>query len=235
MRTLLGLVALFAGFTGSFAFASPCGIAPLTTYEALGGSGCTLGTLTVKNFNYSQLSGTVTIPDSTITVTPTTGPGMVALEFSSPSFNLGGADFSRYLLTYRWDPADIRSLEDVMNANSPVAPGTAQVTTDACADGVFGVGCPIATPTGTVKVFDFGTSSQLSDTFPFANPCPPLSSCVHTVDLRNTIELFANGASSEFTSFTNILHTIPEPGTMTVGALGLLLVGLRLKFRQARF
>jgi hypothetical protein len=138
-------------------WAATCFSQSLVQYELLGATGCQIGNLAVNNFAYSQLSGTVIIPDSSITVTPSLGPDTLALTFTSPDFALSGTNSAVYLLSYTWDPGDIRSLEDILNANSPVSPGFAKVTTVDCEDAAFS-GAICSTSTDTIVVSDDGVT-----------------------------------------------------------------------------
>src|SRR5581483_4644374 len=129
-----------------------CTTTTLNNYEALGSGGCQIGGLTVVNFSYSFVSGSATIPDTSITVTPTFVGNQFGLTFSSPNFSVTGSASAVYLLAYTWDPGDIRSLEDILNANSPVFPGLAQITTVDCRDAAFtGSTCPNSTDTLVVS------------------------------------------------------------------------------------
>jgi hypothetical protein len=202
-----------------------CLTGTLSSYEALGSGGCQIGDLTVVNFTYTFLSGTVTIPDTSITVTPSTGSGMVGLTFSSPDFNLSGSNSAQYLLGYTWDPGDIRSLDDVLNANSPVSPGFAQVSTLDCENAAFS-GSSCTTSTDTVVVSDNGITLNSPNSVTFS---PSLG----TLGIRNTIELDGNGASSEFTSFENQLTT-PEPSFAAPCLLLAVLMLGRLRLKPAK-
>jgi hypothetical protein len=154
------------------------------------------------------------------------------LMFSSGKFSVTGTDSAKYLLTYFWDPGDIRGFMDVLD-DPVVPPGLAQVTTGYCFNGEFppGVDCPPAT--GTVTVFDNGTTSHLVDfSPPLSGACNP--NC--TIGVQNTIELDANGSggSAEFTDFVNRVVVSPEPGTWAGGLLMLALLGRRFRRRRAR-
>jgi hypothetical protein len=184
--------------------AGTCVVDTLANYVALGATGCQIGGLTVDNFNYSPVSGDVTIAASDITVTPSFTTGTWTLMFSSGDFNVSGNDSAVYLLAYTWDPGDIRSLEDILNANSPVYPGLAEISTEDCEDAAF-VGSVCSTHTDTITVSDNGRTliSPASVSF---------SPTVGTLGILDTIELDGNGQSSEFSSFENILAT-PEAST----------------------
>jgi len=202
---------------------SLCVTGTLASYEALGAGGCMIGSLTVDNFSYSFISGTVTIPDTSIIVTPTMGLDSVALTFASADFSVSGADSAVYLLAYTWDPGDIRSLEDILNANSPVYPGLAQITTEDCEDAAFsGSICP--TSTDTIVVSDNGVVLNSPSSVSFSPP-------VGILGIRNTIELDGNGASSEFASFENLL-TVPEPSMLAPCLLVATLMLRRQRFQR---
>lgn len=202
---------------------SLCVTGTLASYEALGAGGCTLDGHLVKSFSYSMISGTVTIPDTSIIVTPSVGFDSMWLTFSSTDFSVSGTDSAVYLLAYTWDPQDIRSLEDILNANSPVYPGLAMITTEDCEDAAFsGAACP--TSTDTIVVSDDGHTLISPTSVSFS---PPLT----VLGIRDTIELDGNGASSEFTSFENLL-TVPEPSTLEPCLLLAALVLGRLRFQR---
>ena len=191
----------------------------LANYIALGAGGCQVGGLTVVNFGYSYVSGDVSISDADITVTPSTG-AFIGLKFSSSDFSVSGSDSAGYQLSYTYDPGDIRSLEDILNATTPVFPGFAQITTEDCENSAFsGAICPTTSDTFSVSDNGITLNSPASVTF-----SPPLS----TLGILDTIELDGNGASSEIAGFGSDL-TVPEPST---AAPCLLLVALLLRRRR---
>src|ERR1035438_375610 len=91
--------------------ATICGTDTLANYVALGSGGCQIGGLTVTGFSSPFVAGTVSIPDTSITVTPSVVGDTLGLTFSSSLFNLSGSDSAKYMLDYTWDPGDIRSLD----------------------------------------------------------------------------------------------------------------------------
>jgi hypothetical protein len=195
----------------------------LANYQALGSGGCQIGGLTVKDFSYDFVSGTVTIPASSITVTPSTVGDTLGLTFSSAQFNLTGSASSVYRLAYTWDPGDIRSLEDILNNDPTVSPGLARITTLDCEDAAFTPTC--LTSTDTVVVLDDGIHPILTDSVSFLSP-------VGTLGIQNTIELDANTSGiAEFTSIENEI-TIPEPSTVPPCLLVALLMFRRLRFER---
>jgi hypothetical protein len=207
--------------------ATLCTTGTLFSYEALGSGGCQIGALTVKDFTYVLVSGTVTIPDTSITVTPSIVSNTLGLTFASAQFSVTGADSAVYLLAYTWDPGDIRSLEDILNTNTPVFPGLAKISTLDCEDLAFS-GAICLNPTDLVVVSHNGITANTPNSVSFTPP-------VGTLGIRNTIELDGNGASSEFTSFENLI-TIPEPSAAAPCLLLALAMfgGLRLQRFQGR-
>jgi hypothetical protein len=204
--------------------ASPCVPDQLSNYILLGGTGCQNGAFNVTDFSFNFVSGNVTILASDITVTPFSGTDFYRLDFTSPKFNLtNGTDAAKYLLGYTWDPGDLRSLEDVMNATSPVFPGFASVTTDGCVDAAFS-GASCSTSIQTVTVTDDGHTAVLTD---ITNFSPPIG----TLGVRNTLELDANGSTSEIAGFQNIVFT-PEPSTLGAGLLALALAAGRSRLNR---
>jgi MYXO-CTERM domain-containing protein len=208
-------------------FGAACAPALLSVYDAPLFT-CQMGSFTLKDVTYSLISGTVTIADTDITVTPSPSSDTLGLKFSSPKFSVSGSDSAKYLLTYFWDPGDIRWLVDVLD--DPVTPpGLARIATAFCFNGEFGVACPPAT--GTVTVFDDGISPHpVASSGPLSGACSP----VCTFGVQNTIELDSNsGGSASFSDFFNKTMVNPEPGTWTGGLLGLALL-LRFRRRHSR-
>jgi hypothetical protein len=197
-------------------FAGACAPALLSVYDAPSFT-CQVDQFTLKDVTYSLISGTITIADTDITVTPAIGVNNLSLKFSSAKFSVSGSDSAKYVLTYFWDPGDIRGFAETLD-DPVVAPGLAQITTAYCENGEFGVACPPATITSTV--FDNGTTSHLTDLVPFVG--------VTTVGVQQTIELDANGASASFTDFRSQLN-VPEPSTWSGGLLALVIVLWQLR------
>jgi hypothetical protein len=244
MRLIRILVLSTLGVVPSL-IAGPCTTAALSVYDG-GGFTCTqtigLETYTLKDVSYSFISGTVTIADSAITVTPVTGVTSIygstlpffGLKFSSGLLSVAGTDSAKYQLTYFWDPGNIRGFFDTLD-DPVVDPALAQITTDLCFNGEFGVVCPPAPVTATVTVFDNGTTSQLVGHSPLlmGPPCiPPLC----TLGVRDTIELDGGGPgnSAAFTDFVDQVVVGPEPRTWISGFLVLALLLPRFRRRGAR-
>lgn len=222
MQTLrLGLLGLLWCMAS---YAAPCGSATLLTYIGFAATGCSVGPFTFHDFSFSVLSSTggpATIGAADINVTVVTGPSKYGLNYASSGYNLTAGQSVNYLLTYTVDPPPpiIWGMELDMITNTPVAPGTATVTSVECVGAAF-VGSVCGTSTVTNTVFhNGGTSFHLTD----VEPIPATT----TIGDRTTIVLDAtSGGSSSFTSFTEAV-LIPEPGTLGLSGLALGLVLLR--------
>jgi hypothetical protein len=212
--------------------ASPCLPNTLDAYLVPAFS-CDIGPFTVKDFAYGALPGNnVSILDTDITVTPSYNVPLhtVALNFASSKFSVSGNEAAHYAIQYLWDAPDVRSMADVLT-DPTVAPGLAKVTTFGCENAAFGgtLAAPTcATTVHTVTVFDDGISPVLFDIYTFSPPLSP-----GNLGMHDKIEIDANGATSNFESFTNELVFIPEPSTLTGGLFGLAIVlcAARLKRR----
>jgi hypothetical protein len=210
--------------------ASPCVPGTLFSYEALGATGCTVGTLTANNFAFSVLGssgGAVPITDTQINVTPTFGaPSLLgALNFASSGFNVSVNGSIQYLIAYTWDTQhdSIQRMDDIMDPPSAVL-GFANVTTVGCIGAPFtGAICP--TSTATVMVFDNNGATQ------FNNSAPLTPSQI--LGIRNTIDLEARGGSASFDSFSSETRT-PEPATWLCCASALTLLAARLIAKSRR-
>jgi hypothetical protein len=200
-----------------------CPTATLDVYLRLPSNGCSVGGIGFGDFAFSvvDVGGNATpITASDILVTPSSVGSTRSLTFSSPGFSVVGDEFVTYRLAYASDPHPIiRGFRDALDAESPTAPGFVTITTNLCLGGVFDeLNClPPATP-AFVSVFHAGTTSDLVDSVSFA----PLA----LLGVINTIELRANGANADFTSFTNSEDIVPEPTTWMLIGSGLSAIGL---------
>jgi hypothetical protein len=178
--------------------------------------------LTFNNFIYAFVSGSVSIPDTSITVTPSLAPDMVNLTFTSPDFSVSGTNSYVYQLGYTYDSGEpFAGMDDILNASTPVFPGFAQITTEDCENSAFvGVSCP--TTTDTIVVSDNGITLNSPASVTFSPP-------FHTLGILDRIELEGNGASSEITGFGTEL-VVPEPSTVAPCLLLLALLVHRRRF-----
>jgi hypothetical protein len=187
-----------------------CAASSLSNYIALGPAGCSVGHVVFLDFGFSVLAaggGAVPVSASDINVTPMQIGEDYSLIFSSAGFSVSGSEFVTYFVAYTVDPHPIITFADTLAALSPVFPGLVSITTNLCLSAPFaGAVCP-GSP-ASVTVFDDGVNSQPSQSVAFP-AVPP----VNVLGVRNEIVLQANGASADFSSLTNTVGLVPEPGT----------------------
>jgi len=198
--------------------AGPCVPGTLSSYEALGATGCTVGTLTANNFAFSVLGdsgGAVPLTNFQINV----APGGTGLNFASSGFNVSVNGSIQYLIAFTWDTnGSIQGMAAAMDPPSAVL-GFANVTTVGCIGAAFiGATCP--TSTATLMVFDNNGATQ------FNNSAPITPSQI--LGIRDTIDLEAKGGSASFDSFTTSASVTPEPATWLCCASALALLAMRL-------
>src|SRR5262249_44309150 len=133
----------------------------------------------------------VPVSAADVVVTPRADGDKVGLDFRSTKFEVFGSNFIFATLDYTIDPPPpiLDDFDVTMDAASPVAPGTAIVTTLLCAGDLLVNDCARGF-TAVLRVSHFGTSSDLFDSVRFPAP-------VNLLDVRTTFELRANGASSQ--------------------------------------
>lgn len=184
--------------------------------------GCVAGEFTFKNFAWTSEQGgnAVRVPASAIIASPAAAGDLVTVNYFSDSFEVSGDNYIYATLDYLIDPPPpiLDGFALSMSAFSPVAPGTAAVTAYICGGDLFADAC-VDGFTRRLRVQHLGTSAVLFDSvdFPFR---------VNMIDVRLTIELFANGASSQIDGFGQEATLTPEPGTALIAAAGLALLAL---------
>ena len=197
---------------------APCAAGTLSSYIALGASGCSIGHVVFNDFAFSTLAvggGAVPITSSDVNVTPAQIGENYRLSFFSAGFGVSGSEFVTYLLAYTVDPHPILTFSDELLTNTPIAPGIVSITTNLCLTAPFaGAVCPGST--ASVTVFHDGVTSQPFDSVAFP-PVPP----VNVLGVRNEISLQANGALADFSSLTNSVGFVPEPGSWLTAASAL--------------
>src|SRR5262245_17030537 len=138
MRTFLSrnVFALLALASAAPLAATPLGPAPptcvggtLASYIALGSTGCTLdGEVAVYDFSLTLISGSISA--ASINVAPSIGSWLGQLDFTSASFNVPAGSLLQFAITYNMDPHPILwEVSDFMDVSSPVAPGSASIST----------------------------------------------------------------------------------------------------------
>ncbi len=209
-------------------FGAACLPGALSSYVALGSGGCDESLFTFKNFVFTPavMSGTPTLlTPADISVTPVVNGSAFGLNFAG-AFSVTGLDAVTYEIDYTTDPPPpiLHGFSLDMFANSPVAPGTADITATLCANGLFsGAVCNTPGTLTSVTVFHHGVlGTQLTNSTSFAD--------TNLVDVHMVITLAGNGASSSFTSVSAI-YNAPEPGTFFMAGAALAALWLRRRQR----
>ena len=228
---LLRLLSLFAIGAVPALLAGPCVTGTLSSYIALGSTGCSLGPFTDKDFAFTDISGIpITANDITVTplfTSPSSGPALSDLNFTSPLFSVSGSNSLKISIAYFWDAADIRGLEEVMN--DPVtAPGLASLSISACENANFvGLSCP-TTLLGPLVLADNGSNPMPHGSFSF------VPNTVSTLGMQDILELDGNGtgSASDLGGYHDIAQT-PEPSALVLGLLPVV-VGLGFPWLRRR-
>jgi hypothetical protein len=149
-------------------------------------------------------------------------------SFASPLFNISEGMKAIFRINYLIDPPPpiIPGFEDDLFTRTPVAPGSAVLTTDVCAGAAFD-GDACAGEFATLEVFHVGgpIGNQLFDSVLFKQP-------TNIVGVRNTLTLDAGpvggGGSSQIDGFGNtarsLIAPVPEPNFGLLAGVGLLLL-----------
>jgi hypothetical protein len=190
--------------------ATPCVAgATLASYEALGSTGCTIGTQTVKDFTFQVVSfggGANPVTDNDITVTPTFGADFYGANFASTGFVVTGAGFVNYLIAYTWDSIPINGVGDVLDP-----PQNVDILTDGCVGAAF-VGSTCSGTAVSVNV----DAGQLTDFVGFSPTA--------VLGVRNNISLNAMGTTASFNSIENDTFVVPEPASFLLVGLGVMIL-----------
>jgi hypothetical protein len=193
--------------------ASPCVPDTLANYEALGATGCTIGSQTVNDFSFSVLSiggGAVAETDTHITVTPVFGVNSFGVVFSSTDAGFSvTTGFVNYLIGYTWDSLPIRGMDDVLD------PGDVNIVTDGCVGAPFTPSCAGTPVSVTVN------PSQLTDSVFFP--------ATLILGIANHISLNADQGTASFTSLENDVLVNPEPASFLLAGLGMALLAARIR------
>ncbi len=231
MRQPFGYAAvlLAMGFLGTASATPVCTAQPLSVYITPGYECSFAGEFTIQNVTFSAHNlGSVPVTLATaedILVTPPTAIGQ-AFRFDSDMFSVTGQQHVGYNLNYFIDPPPpiIPGFGDEMFTFTPIAPGYARLTTQICIDGGrfrSDLGCS-KDDFFELEVFHNGLPDgtfQLFDQVKFPSP-------TNKIDVRNFLELNANGASSQISGFGNIVGHTPEPGAFVLAGAGLVALAL---------
>jgi hypothetical protein len=225
---LRGILFLMVGVPLLEAAPVPClTTAPLTAYIALGS--CTVGAnLTFENFGFQLISSagiTLPIDASQITVTPDVS-GM-GLDFSSNSlFNLTASQSVELAVTYEVLAPGLTQMGSTLVSPVLTAQGSINLQENLCPGCVPNQGGCVLSAT-SVDLSDSNTASQLSGFASFAS--------VSTVWVGDCFH-FTGAAASIMNSPDNVQSTgppsAPEPYSILLCFLGLLIVGWRLNWKR---
>ncbi len=216
-------------------FASPCEVAPLTTYEASGFT-CTIDGYTLSDLTFGSTStgGAPVAPDSDITVNPFIDSSGYVIQFESDDFVNTTTGTAEYIAQYELDPVfpKINGIDIDLGPTEP-----AILIGQFCGNGFF---------TGPFDSSDITTSCEGTDTagiFPLTlGPLDTNNSDVSgdfpipvtSVDNRLVMEL--DGPSSAAFFEEGVSLVTPEPSMLALmipALLGLLVLG-RKRLASAR-
>jgi hypothetical protein len=213
--------------------ASVCTPGTLATFIGLGSTGCEVGAFSVKNFSFSSQSGDsfVQVGASDVNVSTALVGGSVQVNFGSSVFDITGNQKISAFLDYTIDPQPpiLDDMGIAFSAFSPVAPGFAKLTADICAGGLLSNSC-VGGAFARLDLADFGhgnPNNVLSALFQFPNP-------VNLVDVRLSLDMQANGASSQIDGIGTVTDVVPEPSTFATVFGAALLGGVAALRRRRR-
>lgn len=224
-KFLLSITLVLSAFS-AVAAPIPCITATADFYQ--NSDGCTSDVFTFKNFEWNTAQGGnfVQVPASAVSVTPGASGGDVFVLFSSNQFSVTGNQqiFARFDYTIDPPPPILDDFTLSLDANSPVFPGLARISAFLCVGGYFSAGCAGGTTT-LLQVQHNGITAPPPNSITFSTP-------VSIIDVQLTIELLANGASSQINGGGTVAGTVvPEPSAGLLAAGGV--VGL-LAYRRCR-
>lgn len=228
MKILLSLLML-----GGIASAGPvyCATGTLATYEALGSTGCMIGSVTVGSFGAVPGTGGATAIDPTdVIVTPSGGTTDPALTFSV-DMNAATNMLLESIFTYQISGASFTS--DALNLSNSSETGDGAVTDlqNYCIGGTFGPdgvdGC--GTTTGGLLGLD-GVQNMDSTSFPGA----AFLSITDDFTLDGGTDGSAAGGTFSDSFTATSTSSTPEPGAFLLCGAGMAFLGLKaLKARGA--
>ena len=231
---LLALILAGASYSAVYGatIAAVCTPGSLDTFIALGASGCEVGAFSVKNFSFSSQSGDnfVQVAPSDVDVNAALVGGSVQVNFGSDKFDITGDQRISAFLDYTIDPQPpiLDDMGIAFSAFSPVAPGFARLSADICAGGLLSNSCQ-GGAFARLDLADFGhgnPNNVLSALFKFPNP-------VSLVDVRLSLDMQANGASSQIDGIGTVTDVVPEPSTFAT-VFGAALLGGVAGLRKCR-
>jgi hypothetical protein len=204
------------------AWAGPCVVGSLNSYEQLGGAGCTIGALRYFNFTFGV--NVIGFEDDTqILVTPISTPGSPGLDFSQffPVTN-SSVTFS---INYSIDPPPI-IVRQFVDLDPPLLFSSADFLF--CVNQLFGGGANCADNTAPFDVHVDNSNPPASNGSIFNFPTGE-----STLDTRTTLTIGNGSGTSSIDDLIEQTNVTPEPATLGLTAAALLgLAALQYKLRK---
>lgn len=227
---LIGML-LASALTASADPLSPCTSGTLSSFIALGSTGCTIGGNQFANFTTLDVStGATAISPDDITVNFLNGPSGPGLVFQL-NLNAGPGDVLEVLISYQ--VTGIPLIGNSLSIAGAAATGDGAVTAveDKCLDGTFGNGVLGCTGTpDTLIVFSIEFDSLLSDQLTFQ--------AVPTIGIVTDIVIDGGpSGTASLGSVTNQFSTaptqaVPEPASLLLFGSGVCALNLLRRSRR---
>jgi len=226
-QSVLTFVAIL--LTASACFSTPCIPASLTSYIALGSTGCDAGVVTFSGFQLeSGIAGSIPLNPSSVQVTPggsLNGPTLTLTTNTSAT----APDFIDLLIRFRAAGSMLSTTSVTLNQPSFTGDGAVIGILDVCPGAMFSggtpVGCPSSPGSAVAAVSDGGS-------FPSDSIISPISS-FFDVFAEITIDGGLSGTASLPSAAVRI-SAVPEPSTTLLLPFVLLAGARAVRRRRAR-
>lgn len=213
------LVAVATVAVSTICAGAPCTTGTLSSYIALGSTGCTIGTNNLFDFQaQSGVTGATAIATSTVSLTPLGGaldPGLI----SSVGVSASSGSLLETIFTYKISGNSYISSSLTLTGSSETGSGAVTGLENFCAGGIFGPGGTTGCTgvAGSLVTLD-GIQGQDSRSF----------SSVTLLSVTNDLTFDAGRSGSAsggtLTDRFTAIAAIPEPVTTLLTAVGLMLV-----------
>jgi hypothetical protein len=212
----VSLLALAALSLGRLGIAGPCSNGTLSSYVSLGAAGCTIGNNTLYDFNVflSGTAGASELAPSAVNLTPSGGNYLPTLAVSVTQAATDGNTIETFF-TYDISGAGYIATAASLSGSSETPPdGAVTGIENYCEGGSFGPdgvdGCP-------------GANGALVTADGFQNTDGAAFSKIPFIAVTDDFTI--DGPASAGT-FTNSFAAVPEPISISLTAVGLILAGL---------